>query len=217
MKVPNFYKNILVLSNNFSIMPNYSKIAGTLLFIGGIQFVIALFIAEALYPSYSIANNYISDLGVWGTSSANVFNPSVMLFGATVLASAYFIQKHFKRRTFSVLVAIAGAGTLGVGIFPENTFVVNGIPVLHSLSALLAFVVGGINAVAIFKITKGPFRYLSVILGVVALSSVVLFIATHGSGGLGVGAGGMERLMTYPTVLGLIGLGGYLLGSANEK
>jgi hypothetical membrane protein len=115
------------------------------------------------------------------------------------------------------LVAISGAGALGVGIFPENTFIVNGVPVIHSVSALLAFVVGGISAVVAYKITKPPFRYLSIVMGVTALTAFVLFVATRDSGALGIGAGGMERMITYPNLLWTIGLGGYLLGNANKK
>jgi hypothetical membrane protein len=196
---------------------NYSKISGTLFFVGGAQFIIALIIAEAIYPGYSVSANVISDLGVWGRPSAAIFNPSTMLFGLTVLASAYFINKQFGNRAFAVLVAISGAGSLGVGLFPENTFVVNGTPVLHSLSALLAFVVGGLTAVYAFKVVKAPFRYLSVILGVAALVAFVLFITTRDSGALGLGIGGMERMMAYPTLTWIIGFGGYLLGSATKN
>ncbi len=190
-----------------------SKIAGTLLLVGGAQFVIALIIAEAIYPGYSVAHNYISDLGVWGSNSALVFNSSIMIFGLTVLASSYFINKQFKNLAISFFFALAGAGSLGVGIFPENTFIVNGIPVIHSFSALLAFVFGGIAAISLYKITKSPFRYLSVIVGAASLIAMVLFITTRDSGALGLGVGGMERMVAYPTLVGIIGFGGYLLGN----
>jgi hypothetical membrane protein len=194
-----------------------TKAAGTLLVVGGVQFIVALIIAEAVYSGYSVSGNFISDLGVWGQPSAPVFNPSTMLFGSTVLASSYFINRHFKNRIITVMFALAGAGALGVGIFPENTFIVNGIAVLHYISALLGFVVGGFTAIATYKITKPPFRYLSVILGVVALTAAVLFATTRDIGSLGIGVGGMERMMAYPTILWIISFGGYLLGTTNEE
>jgi hypothetical membrane protein len=194
-----------------------TKVAGALLLVGGAQFIILLIIAEAVYPGYSVSANYISDLGVWGKPSAPVFNPSTMLFGATVLASSYFINKHFKNRVITVLFALAGAGALGVGIFPENTFIVNGVAVMHYISALLAFIGGGVTAIATYKITKPPLRYLSVILGAATLTAAVLFVTTRGIGLLGLGIGGMERMMAYPTLLWIISLGGYLLGTASEK
>ncbi len=193
-----------------------SKVAGTLLLVGGTQFVIFLIIAEAVYPGYSISANYISDLGVWGRTSAFFFNSSIMIFGLTVMASSYFINKNFKNRIIAVLVALAGTGSLGVGIFPENTFLVNGIPVLHSLFALLAFLFGGVSAISFFWVTKPPFRYLSAMLGVATLTALVLFLMTSSSGGLGIGAGGMERMIAYPTILGLISFGGYLLGDKDR-
>jgi hypothetical membrane protein len=196
--------------------PDYSKIAGTLLLVGGVQFVIALIIAEAIYPNYSVSANYISDLGVWSKPSAAIFNPSISLFGLTVLASSYFILKQFKNRAIAVLFALAGAGALGVGVFPENTFLVNGIPVIHSISALIAFVIGGIAAVAAYKYTKPPFKVISVILGAATLTATVLFFTTRDYGYLGLGVGGMERMMAYPTLLWIISLGGYLLGNYSD-
>ncbi len=134
-----------------------------------------------------------------------------MLFGATILAASVFIKRHFHLKRMVYLYAIAGAGTLGVGFFPANTFVVNGTPLLHSLSALLAFVIGGIAAIATYRITKSPFLYLSVVLGAVTLVSFILFLTTRDFGALGIGAGGMERMVAYPTILWMISFGGYLL------
>lgn len=193
-----------------------SKISGTLLLVGGTQFIISLIIAEAIYPDYSVSANYISDLGVWGKASAILFNPSIMILGLTILASSYFIQKQFKNRAITVFLALSGAGTLGVGIFPENTFVVNGQPIIHTISALLAFIAGGITAISIFKITKAPFKYLTVIFGTASLLATVLFITTRDMSYLGLGVGGMERMITYPTLLGIIGFGGYLLGKSDS-
>jgi len=190
-----------------------AKIAGTLLTIGGIQFVLALIIAEAIYPGYSIANNYISDLGVWGKPSAAIFNPSVMIFGVSIIAASVFIKRYFHLGKLAYLYTIAGAGSLGVGIFPADTFVVGGIPVLHSISALLAFVVGALSAIVTYIITKAPFRYISAFLGAFSLVTFVVFLATRDATALGIGAGGLERMVAYPTTLGLIGFGGYLLGN----
>ena len=53
------------------------KVAGMLFFIAATQFVLGLTISEALYPGYSVSDNYISDLGI-GPSSI-IFNSSVFL------------------------------------------------------------------------------------------------------------------------------------------
>lgn len=40
------------------------KVAGAFIFVAITQFILGVIVSEALYPGYSIANNYISDLGV---------------------------------------------------------------------------------------------------------------------------------------------------------
>jgi hypothetical protein len=178
-----------------------TKVAGILLLVGGIQFVIALVIAEAVYPGYSVSANYISDLGVWGKPSAPVFNPSTMLFGLTVLASSYFIHKHFGNRAITVLFALAGAGALGVGIFPESTFIVNGIP-RHPLHLGASRVHRRRrNRHRILQNHKTPVQILISHLGSATLTAAVLFATTRDIGYLGIGVGGMERMIAYPTLL----------------
>jgi hypothetical membrane protein len=155
------------------------KIAGALLFVGASQFTVGMIVAEAVYPNYSVSGNYISDLGVWGKPSAAIFNPSIILLGLMILISAYFIQREFRMGAITSFYVLAGLGPLLVGIFPENTFLVHGVPVIHSIAAIISFVFSGIAAIASYKITKGPFRYFSVILGVATLFALLLFATTR--------------------------------------
>ena len=134
---------------------NNKTIAGALLFVGGLQFTVAMIIAEAVYPNYSVSGNYISDLGVWNKPSASIFNPSIILLGLAILVSAYFIQREFKKGAITSFFVLAGLGPLLVGIFPENTILVNGVPVLHSIAAIISFIFGGIAAITSYKITRG--------------------------------------------------------------
>jgi len=194
---------------------NNSKVAGTLLLVGSVQFIMAMIIAEAVYPGYSTSANYISDLGVWSKPSAVIFNPSIILFGLLLMTGAYFIQKHFKNKTISVLFFLAGAGAMDVGIFPEDTFLISGFPVFHVISAMTALLLGGIGAAVSCKITESPFKYISVIMGVISLVANVLFLSTRSLGYLGIGAGGMERMIVYPTLLWILSFGGHLV--ANYK
>ncbi len=193
-----------------------AKLAGILLLIGNMQFVIMLVIAEAIYPGYSISANFISDLGVWGRPSAALFNPSIVLLGSLNLVGAYFVKKRFNLGKRSYLLALASIGTLTVGFFPENTFLVGGFPLIHGIAALLAFVMGGLAAIATYSYTKSPFKIISPILGAASLVAFVLFLTTAPFNGLGIGFGGMERMIAYPTLLWTITLGGYLLGVAND-
>ena len=194
-----------------------AKTAGTLLFIGGVQFSILMIVAEAVFPEYSVSGNYISDLGVWSRPSAVIFNSSSIVFGLFVLLGAYYVHRAFKMRGFGVLLGLTGLGSLGVGIFPEDTFLVNGIPVLHSVFALFAFIFGGIAAISGYRITKTPFRYLSALLGLASLVALGLFFSTEQLGYLGLGVGGMERMIVYSTLMWIIGLGGYLQSATDEK
>ena len=74
--------------------------AGALFFFGAVQFIIALMVAEALYPAYSISGNWISDLGVGST--AWIFNSSVFLFGACVITASYLFFRTSGDRLFEL-------------------------------------------------------------------------------------------------------------------
>jgi hypothetical membrane protein len=183
------------------------KVAGFLLLVGAVQFILGMIISEALYPGYSTSNNYISDLGVG--PSALIFNSSVFLLGVLIAIGAYFVQRAFNSRLFSILLAITGIGAMGVGIFTED------FGVAHMVFSLITFLFAGISIIVSCKFERPPLSYLSILLGVMSLVSLVLF----GSGiYFGLGKGGMERMIAYPVLLGAIGLGGYFIGdSKNSK
>jgi hypothetical membrane protein len=99
----------------FTMKYSYAKAAGTLVFIGAVQFLLGLIIAEALYPGYSISENYISDLGV-GPSAA-IFNSSVFLLGVMIVIGAYFFWREFDSKLFFIFLVLAGFGAMGGRIF----------------------------------------------------------------------------------------------------
>jgi hypothetical membrane protein len=182
------------------------KIAGLLLFVGGVQCVLGVIIAEALYPGYSTSKNWISDLGVG--PSALIFNSSMVLLGVLGMAGTYFIQRAFNSRLFSILMAITSIGAVGVGLFTEDVMVV------HAIFSLITFLFGGVSAILSYKLQKPPLSYLSVLLGALALLAVVLtFSGTY----LGLGVGGMERMIAYPALLWIIGFGAHLIGFSDTS
>ncbi len=182
------------------------KIAGLLLFIGGIECVLGIIMAEALYSGYSTSENYISDLGV-GPSSV-IFNSSVFLMGMLAVGTAYFIQRAFNFRLFSTMSAVTGIGAMGVGVFTEDA------GVIHGVFSLITFLFAGLSAILSYKLQKPPLSYLSIVLGALSLSALALF----GSGiYLGLGKGGMERMIAYPELLWAVGLGSYLMGYSQDK
>ena len=175
------------------------KVAGVLFFIAATQFVLVLIVAEALYPGYSIAQNYISDLGIG--PSAMIFNSSVFLLGALMIVGAYFLQRAFHIKVFTVLLILAALGSIGVGVFTENS------EPMHSIAAALGFLFGGLSTIYSSRLMRLPFSLISVLLGVMSFSASVLFAVNQY---VGLGVGGMERMIVYPILVWTIGFGGYL-------
>jgi hypothetical membrane protein len=182
---------------------NDKKIAGTLVFIGAVQFIIAMIIAEALYPYYSVAGNYISDLGVGST--ALLFNSSVLLLGLFIVGGAYFIYRALGSKLILVLLVLTGVGAIGVGLFPETA------GSIHAVFSLITFLFGGLSAIMFYEAEETPFSWLSVVLGAVGLVALALFISGYY---LGLGCGGMERMIAYPILLWGVGLGGHLISTS---
>ncbi len=181
------------------------RTAGSLILIGAAQFVIGMIVAETLYPGYSAADNYISDLGVG--PSALIFNRSVFLFGLLAMVGAYFLFRAYGRDPVPIIFLLAGIGAMGVGVFTEHA------GMLHGVVSLTAFLFGAFSAIAAYKIESPPLNYLSVIMGFFALVALVLF----GTGiYLGLGKGGMERMIAYPLLLWAVAFGGHLI-AAEEK
>jgi hypothetical membrane protein len=181
------------------------NLAGTVLFTGAAQFVLAMIMAEALYPGYSTSTNYISDLGVG--PSALIFNTSVFLLGVAIVAGTYLIYRTLKPRLFTVLLTLAGVGAMGVGIFTEN------FPAVHPLVSIVTFLFGSLAAISSYRLIRTPLRYLSVILGLFGLIALI-FMASGIT--LGLGVGGVERMIAYPILLWGMGFGGHLANQRQE-
>jgi hypothetical membrane protein len=184
------------------------KVAGALFFIAVTQFVLGLIVSEALYSGYSISDNYISDLGV-GPSSM-IFNSSVFLMGLLLIIGAYFLQRAFDFKILTVLLVLTAIGAMGIGIFTED------FGTIHSVVSLIAFLFGGLSAIFSvmcsyvhkFKLLEMPFSVIAVILGLMSLGALVLFMAGMD---LGLGVGGMERMIVYPLLMWGAGFGGHLI------
>jgi hypothetical membrane protein len=192
------------------------KTAGTLLFIAATQFILCITIAEALYPGYSVSANYISDLGVG--PSAIVFNTSVFLLGLLILTGIYLQRHNPNLKTQNVLLLLMAVGAMGVGVFTKD------YTLAHGAVASTAFFFAGLSAIASFKLLKKPFSLISITLGAITLAALALFFAGIVTSGsltsteafdssfyLGLGPGGMERMIIYPTLMWLAGFGGHLI------
>jgi len=189
----------------------YSKTAGALIFVASAQFIMAVVVAEALYPNYSISQNYISDLGATCRATclviqptSMIFNSSVFLLGVLAIVGAYLIWRGFNSRLLSVLIIMAGLGAIGVGIFPETA------GVIHSVVSLITFVFAGLSAIASYRLMKAPLSFFSIMLGALTLGALALYIPNIF---LGLGPGGMERMIVYPALIWTIAFSAQLIAS----
>jgi len=180
--------------------------AGLLLFAGTTQFAIGMIIAEAVDPSYSVSTNYISDLGV--RAGAAVFNTSIILLGVTILATSWFLFRAFKDRILMLVVLLAGVGAVGVGVFTEA------FGSIHVVVSFITFLFAALSAILAFRVLRPPLSYLSALLGVASLAALGLYISKNY---LGLGNGGMERMIVYPVLTWGISFGGYLLGMSHAQ
>ena len=190
-----------------------------LLLVGTVQFIVAMAVTQIGYgSSYSLTGNYISDLGAvncgtfGGTASFaghyacspwhDVFNVSIVVMGLLVILGAILIRTAFPVRRSRLVglwaLALAGVGSVGVGLSPEDVNI--GV---HSGSALLAFIGGGVAlfvlGFAMFRDTRWEgFRAYTILSGLVTLIALILFVS---KADLGLGVGGMERLVVAPVLL----------------
>jgi len=197
---------------------NLYKIAGILLVIGCIQYLLAVNITESMFPGYSIAQNSLSDLGgllPLIQPGAIIFNLSNIILGILILVSVYLILKSGGCRLFSACLAIFGFCIAALGIFPEYTHTI------HVSFAVLAFFSGSFALLFSYRLGINiPMTIISIILGLIALITIISPIIygvgiTNPLGAL-FGKGGSERLIIYPIILYLTALGGYLTSRGKD-
>ncbi len=183
-----------------TVRPDDRTLAGLLFFVGAVQFILALVVAEGALPEYSVSGNVISDLGIAPT--AGLFNTSAFLLGLLTVGAAFFYDRVHGKRWLTALFVATGAGAMGVGLFPLTFLLV------HGAAALTAFLIGGIAAIATSRVLRGPLRWVPVLMGIISLTALVLFA---GGVSLGIGRGGMERMIAYPVLIWQAALGGHLM------
>jgi hypothetical membrane protein len=185
---------------------------GAALFVfGAAQFIVGMIVVQSQYPGYNLKWNYISDLGGAHSPWALAFDASVILLGVCAIFGALLVWSAFDPRPSRGVglgfVLIGGIGAVGVGVFPETTPVLNGG--MHVIVSAIAFVGAGVGlAVLSFAMAPGPHwrasRPFTLVCGVVTLAATVLFEL---SVNLGLGPGGMERLIVAPILLWAIAEG----------
>ncbi len=197
--------------------------AGLFLLVGGVIFLMALHLAEITFPGYSVSLNWISDLGqscsYAGTNwphdcayvqpAATIFTAGVVLFGGLLLAGAYVLFSLRRPRRLAFFLGLAGAGALGLALFPE------GVPLGHAAAAGAALLGGALAALESFRFVPRPLGYLFLILGSVSLVAFGIVVTVGGGTGAPtwtpLGKGGMERMAVYPELVWDVAFGATLM------
>ncbi len=196
------------------------KILASVFWISSLQyFIVQLLVSLNFSPSYSLSQNTISDLG---NSTCGIYsdklvcskdyiamNVSFILLGVTMsIGSLLYIKQGEQSKNDKIGfigLFLSGLGTMLVGAFPENS-----ISALHILGAGIPFLIGNLSLVILSRSLKVSrlFKGYTLFLGLIALVALVLFLTKQY---LGLGIGGMERIVAYPQTIWLISYGIYNL------
>jgi hypothetical membrane protein len=124
------------------------------------------------------------------------------------LVTAALLQQKPRKSMIWLLLASSGVGAIGVGVFNEDY-----VPEVHAFFALLAFLFGNLAVIYSSKMVRSPLSYLFILLGLIGLLALILL---GGNTYLGLGAGGMERMVFYPAMFWALGFGAYMLAEEDE-
>lgn len=198
-----------------TIEGNRSRIvlAGSLLVAGGLVFLLFNTVAEGLYPNYSVASDSLSALGYIGANTSLLWNVQLFVTGLLLFFGMYilFYKSQFRygaRRSklTGILFLVLPVGAIIVSLFQGNSV----LGVLHGIASFAAFIFSGVSAIYAYRFTGVPFRYFSLVLGIVTLVMIPVFIISpHNVPGSI--SGMLERLIVYPIFLWVITFGSYLM------
>lgn len=182
-------------------------------------FIVQMVVARSWKPPYSWRFDTISDLG---NSACGTFNGravcsslhvlmdiSFVVLGALMTAGSLLIYQEFRKNRGTLvgfsMMALAGLGTILVGLFPENVS-----STLHVAGATMPFLVGNVALVVLsfalqrVNVLLRAYTFVSGFVALVALG----FLVGHHYGKLG--DGGVERIVAYPQTVWLIIFGLYM-------
>lgn len=189
-----------------------SEIAGVFLLAAGLVTLLGFVTAASLYPTYSVADQTISALGAADATAdaATVFNFSMALAGLLAVGASFGLTCVSEGRLLAGVVGVTGlGGMVGIAVFPSQT----GTP--HLIAALIAFAGIGLAALVAASRFRGPIRWVSLVLGVAVLLTLVGYLVLGRSNPLGIG--GLERWVAYLGAVWVIAFGGFLLGMQPER
>lgn len=195
-----------VEENTANVRDNWARLGGALLFAAGLIFVVFNTVAESVYPGYNVGKDALSNLGAIGVNTRFLWDGQLFVSGLFSLVGVilFFYKSSSldiaRRKAVSVLYILPAIGAIMVSLVPENLNIE-----MHTVGALITFVFGGIVSVYSGRFIKSPFRYFSIILGL-----ITLFSLTQLNGTL-LGFGEAERLVVYPIVIWELAFGTFLM------
>ncbi len=117
-------------------------------------------------------------------------------------------------RQWAGLFLLAGTTQFAIGMIIAEAMDPSYSVSLHTIVSFITFLFAGLSAILAFRILRPPLSYVSVLLGVGSLAALGLYVSKNF---LGLGNGGMERMIVYPVLTWGIGFGGYLLGMSHSQ
>jgi hypothetical membrane protein len=213
---------------------------GAALWLCTLQFFLIETVVESRWRiHYDRGDYYISDLGALrcdlsGTRpvcspwhplmNASFVVQGVLIIGGALLLHQLWLLSSSRRSALSTtaLLGTAGAGVALVGAAPEDT-----VPALHVLGAAANFAAGNVGLVMLCFVGRDVARRAGTptlgvlapvwagLLGVVGLAALAALVA---GSSLGLGAGGIERVIAYPLPAALpVVAVGVLVASRSER
>ena len=199
--------------------------------IGGSWTILSITIAESLTPGYSVSKETISGLG--SPIFSGICNDVLSCVTPIQPASAIFVFEKFLNGTlwfwsgsilrsatghkrFALAISVVGVANIVVGasylpfyLGGTSAMVVVAAGAVHAAGALTNFVLTPVAAISTYRFTRGPLRYFSLVLGAFSLAANSLWLTGNY---LGMGYGGMERMVAYPLYLWGVGFGASMMG-----
>ena len=158
-------------------------LSGSILFVGSIVYLLGTVLGEKF-------------------GNMSLYNDSIVLLGIIVLISIYFIQNAFKSPIFSGLLAVAGIGTIGVGLLTYAS-------TEYYVFAGLGYVFFGLSAIMSYRYEKAPLSFISILLGVATLLAFGLWV---GNVDLGSGMKVTPIVVDTLVLLWLAGFSAHIIG-----
>lgn len=197
----------------------YKKL-GPVVYASSIQFfAVQVFVAMGWAPPYSLSRDTISDLGNTACGAFNarfvcsplhgLMNASFIVLGVAMTAGSLLISRQSAKSRATNLgfsaMAISGIGVIIVGMYPENS-----VPAFHGLGAAIAFTIGNAALIIMAAAPLLPvaLRVYSCLSGMLAILALAIYSSGHY---LGLGEGGIERVVAYPQAVWLVVIGLFLL------